>query len=130
MLAARFPGEALPAVPAGLAQLTIQAALGSGAGPSLSTSVLTLTQGVLNAMFIHSLKKAALVLVSVAVVTGAIGFRAGWVPALFGADAGGRSRSPSTSRDQGRPPATPVPAWSAPVASQNSGQPFGQIQPS
>jgi acyl transferase domain-containing protein len=34
--------------------------LGSGAGPTVSTLVLTLTQGVLNAMLIHTLKRAAL----------------------------------------------------------------------
>ena len=58
MLAARFPGEALPALPPRLAELTIKAALGSGAGPTVSTSVLTLTQGVLNAMLIHSLQES------------------------------------------------------------------------
>jgi RNA polymerase sigma factor (sigma-70 family) len=85
LLAARFGGDALPALPSRLAELTIKAALGSGAGPSASTSVLTLTEGVLSAMFIHSLKKAALVLVSVAAVTGAIGFRAHWGLAVLGA---------------------------------------------
>jgi len=86
MLAARFPGEVLRAVPSCLAELTIRAALGSGAVPSASSSVLTLTQGVVNAMFIHSLKRAALILVSVAAVTGAFGSRGRWAPAILGAD--------------------------------------------
>lgn len=112
MLAARFPGETLPALPPRLAELTIKAALGSGAGPTVSTSVLTLTQGVLNAMLIHSLKRAALVLVSVAAVTGAFGFRAGWLPAILGADGG-----PAPQRQAETKPITaPAPSASIPPA--------------
>ena len=131
MLAARFPGEALPALPARLAELTIKAALGSGAGPSVSTSVLTLTQGVLNAMFIHSLKRAALILVSVAAVTGAIGFRAGWVPAVLGADeeaapaAGKQRRSQPLAPIRSHAVARPGPGRLEPAGSAG----FGQMQP-
>jgi RNA polymerase sigma-70 factor (ECF subfamily) len=113
MLAARLPGEALQALPPRLAELTIKAALASGAGPTVSTSVLTLTQGVLNAMLIHSLKRAALILVSVAAVTGAFGFRAGWVPAILGADDGAAPPRQAETKPATAPvPSTPLPTQS------------------
>jgi RNA polymerase sigma factor (sigma-70 family) len=117
MLAARFPGEALQALPSRLAELTIKAALGSGAGPTISTSVLTLTQGVLNAMLIHNLKKAALILVAVAAVTGAIGFRGSWLAAVLGA--GEAAASPRQAET--RPTTKPVAPASLPT--QNRGAP-------
>ena len=117
MLTARFPGEALQVLPSRLAELTIKTALGSGAGPTISTSVLTLTQGVLNAMLIHSLKKAALILVSVAAVTGAFGFRAGWVPAIRGGDEG--AAAPEQAKT--KPTTSDVP--STPLPNHNPGAP-------
>jgi len=111
MLAARFPGEALKALPTRLAELTIKAALCSGAGPTVATSVLTLSQGVLNAMLIHSLKRAALILISVAAVTGAVGFRAGWMPAVHGAD----ERATPPRQAERKPAPTPVPSTSIPT---------------
>ncbi len=132
MLAARFPGEALQALPPRLAELTIKAALGSGAGPTVSSSVLTLTQGVLNAMLIHSLKRAALILVSVAAVTGAYGFRAGWVPAILGAGEGAAAPRQAESK----PAATPAPSTSLPAQHPGASPPvgfgdprFGQMRP-
>jgi hypothetical protein len=133
MLTARFPGEALQALPPRLAELTIKAALGSGAGPTVSTSVMTLTQGVLNAMLIHSLKRAALILVSVAAVTGAFGFRAGWVHAILGAD----ERAAAPRQAETKPATAPVPSPSLPGQNPGSqsqirpGNPgFGQLRPS
>ncbi len=121
LLAARFPGDALPPLPASLTQLTIHSALGSGAGPSVSTSVLTLTQGVLNAMFIHSLKKAALILVAVAAVSGAIGLRTGWLPAAARAEEKG---APPRQAEAG----TTIPGVpAAPVQGQSTA--FPQVPP-
>ena len=132
MLAARFPGETIKVLPPRLVELTIKAALGSGAGPSVSTSVLTLTQGVLNAMLIQSLKRAAVMLVSVAAVTGAFGFRAGWMPAVLGAgEAAALQRQAET-----KPPITPVPSTLPPTQSPTTVPPvtpgdprFGQMPP-
>jgi RNA polymerase sigma factor (sigma-70 family) len=117
MLAARFPGEAIAVLPPHLVELTIKAALGSGAGPTISTSVLTLTEGVLNAMLIHSFKRAALILVSVAAVTGAFGFRAGWLPAIRGAYEG----TAPPRQAETRPTTKPVAPASLPT--QNPGAP-------
>ncbi len=131
MLAARFPGEALPALPSRLAELTLKAALGSGAGTTITTSVLALTQGVLNAMLIHSLKRAALILVSVAAVTGAYGFRAGWMPAILGSGEG----VAAPRQAETKPAATPVPSPSLPAQASIPSPPvvgdprFGQMGP-
>ncbi len=119
MLAARFPGETIPTLPPRLAELTIKAALGSGAGISTSTSVLTLTQGVLNAMFIQTLKRAALVLVSAAAVTGAFGLRAGWVPAIRGANEGAATPPQAVTK----PTAAPVTPTSLPTQNPGTSKP-------
>ena len=61
-------------------------------------------------MLIHSLKKAALILVSVAAVTGALGFRAGWVPAIRGGDEGAAApRQAEDKTDNSDVPSTPLP---------------------
>jgi RNA polymerase sigma factor (sigma-70 family) len=117
MLAAHFPEETIAVLPPLLVELTVKAALGSGAGPTVSTSVLTLTQGVLNAMLIHSLKRAAAMLVWVAAVTVAFGFRAGWMPAVLGA--GEAAASPGQAET--RPSIKPVAPASLPT--QNPGAP-------
>jgi RNA polymerase sigma factor (sigma-70 family) len=69
-LAALFAESAAPAsVPAVLAMTTTKAALLTAAGPAagvVSTTVLTLTEGVLKAMFVAKLKTATVVLCGVA----------------------------------------------------------------
>ncbi len=117
MLAAWFPGETIAVLPPRLVELTIKSALGSGAGPTVSTSVLTLTQGVLNAMLIHGFKRAALILVSVAAMTAAFGFRAAWLPAILGA---GVAAAPPRQAET-KPTTKPVAPKSVPV--QNPGAP-------
>jgi RNA polymerase sigma factor (sigma-70 family) len=66
MLAAPFLGEKLSAsLPAAtLLKSTLQAASRHGTAQSVSTSVLSLAQGVLNAMFMHKLKIASLTILS------------------------------------------------------------------
>ncbi len=111
MLSAHFPGETIQALPPRLVELTVELALGSGAGSTGSPTVLTLTQGVVNAMFLQSLKKAALVLMSLAVVTGTFGIRAGWVPAIRGANEGVATQRQAETK----PVAPPVRSASLPA---------------
>jgi RNA polymerase sigma factor (sigma-70 family) len=87
----------MPAVVAPhLVESTVSAAIGI-AGPAISASVLSLTQGVLNAMLFNKIKMAALVVVLVASVAGSVGI---WeIRASQGRNGQGQAGKPNPAQD-------------------------------
>jgi RNA polymerase sigma factor (sigma-70 family) len=80
-LAAPLGESAAPAVPAQLADTTVQAAVlfatgRAAAGACVSIQVTALTKGVLRAMFLNKLKTAAIVLLAVVIICGVGGMLA------------------------------------------------------
>jgi RNA polymerase sigma factor (sigma-70 family) len=67
-------------IPLSLVESTLAAATRFAAAQSVSTSVLSLTHGVLRTMFLNKLKTVSLVLLLFGAVSGGVGVWAGWTP--------------------------------------------------
>jgi RNA polymerase sigma factor (sigma-70 family) len=84
LLSANWLAGTSNSVPSALLESTLGAVLRLGAPAAASSPVLTLMQGVLNAMLIHKLKVAAMVMIVAGCITGGAGvwgYRAGGSPA-------------------------------------------------
>jgi RNA polymerase sigma factor (sigma-70 family) len=73
LLSANWLAGTSATVPPALLESTVGAALRLGAAAAISSSVLTLTQGVLNAMLFHKLRLAAAVILIAGCITGSAG---------------------------------------------------------
>jgi RNA polymerase sigma factor (sigma-70 family) len=111
LLSANWLAGTSTAVPAALVESTLAAAVQFGTAAAVSSSVFTLTQGVLNAMLLNKLKFAAMVILAAACITGGAGvwaFRAGGSPIPLAQDS-----APADTQNPGGEPAKPEAARAA-----------------
>lgn len=104
MLAAGWLSDSASALPSALLDAAIATARPMAAAKSVSASVLSLTQGVLQAMFLHKLKSVALAVVLTGTLLGGVGVWAHWPSPSSRSGAGGPSDSPGAAASPGATP--------------------------
>lgn len=109
MLGAVWLADSASALPRALLDAAIATARPMAAAQSVSASVLSLTQGVLHAMFLHKLKSVALAAVLTGTLLGGVGVWAHWPSPSSRPGTGGPSDSPgATSAPNANPGGQPA----------------------